>query len=385
LKWTLLVQATFESQAVVKVANQPVPKAAAFAGLESLSEKARDQAASSVQGIRVNADHFAFVCRAASALSANQVCGALVASALGSKFARGVVRPATLPSYPLRFQHGWAIWLLSCGVGLAAALAWVALSKLRGARHAGSGSGRRSRTSIPPRGSFPPNAKVFIPGQAAAAGGSGPPGSDPAPRHTTPGLDHLRALRDQLYLLAADSCLVVGVSSAVAESTAKSVVAGQLAWLLAESEQVEVLLLEADFDQPAVHLVMDVMMPPLAGFTQQIHRRLQSQVSGPWTVVRRAASLSVLAEGMLRTPGMMYSVQFSSAITELRGAYDIIVVSGPAVGVGAYARAFLDIIDGVVFVTDPHDKSDEPDRLATETFRGKRFVSLVPAPELEGG
>jgi Mrp family chromosome partitioning ATPase len=236
---------------------------------------------------------------------------------------------------------------------------------------------RLSRTSIPPRSTFPPGAKVFIPPQA---GSSGP---DPAPRDSTPALDHLRALRDQLYLLAADSCLVVGVSSGFAENTAKGLVAGQLAWLLAESEQAEVLLLEADFDQPTVHLVMDVMMPPLAGFTQQIHQRVQSHVSGPWTVVRRAASLSVLAEGMLRTPGMMYSVQFSSAITELRGAYDIIVVSGPAVGEGADVRAFSDIVDGVVFVTDPRDKSDAPSRLATQSFRGKRFVSLVPAPDFE--
>jgi Mrp family chromosome partitioning ATPase len=316
------------------------------------------------------------VCRAPTALGANQGCGLLVARALASKFAGGVIRPATLPAYPLPFQHGWGIWLLSCAVGVGAALLWVALHKfrlLRMARQADAPA-RQSRTSIPPRSTFPPGAKVFIPPPGSAASKAGP---DPAPRDSAPPLDHLRALRDQLYLLAADSCLVVGVSSGLAENTAKGLVAGQLAWLLAESEQAEVLLLEADFDQPTVHLVMDVMMPPLAGFTQQIHQRVQSHVSGPWTVVRRAASLSVLAEGML------YSVQFSTAITELRGAYDIIVVSGPAVGEGADVRAFSDIVDGVVFVTDPRDKSDEPNRLATQSFRGKRFVSLVPAPDFE--
>jgi Mrp family chromosome partitioning ATPase len=370
LKWTLLVPPVYESQAVV-VINRPADEKepTTLRKLLALGGSGRERGAQEVQveALPLDGQHVAFVCRASKAHAAHGRCGALVTRALGAKLARSVPRPASLPAQPLPFEHGWGIWLLSCAVGVAAALLWIAGHKLLHMRlhlpaRALEGT-RAGRVSKPP---VPASSEVRSDRPSAIALGEG----------TLP--EHLRTLRDRLFLLAADSCFVVGVSGTRDEADAKAIVAGQLALALAESEQVEVLLLEADFDQPAVHLVMDITMPPLAGFSQQIHQGVQQPgVTRPWTVVRRAPSLSVLAEGMLRTPGMMYSAQFSAAVAELRNAYDIIVVSGPAIGVSADVQAFADVVDGVVFVPLAQEDRNAVSKTASQVFRNKRFVSVV--------
>ncbi|HEX6239706.1 MAG TPA: hypothetical protein VFZ61_02385 [Polyangiales bacterium] len=369
LKWTLLVPALFESQAVVEI-NRPAeerePRAMrALLGLGSGSESGDVR----VDALPLDTDHVAFVCRAASAHAANQRCGALVTRALGAKLARAVPRPATLPERPLPFEHGWGIWLLSCLVGLLAALAWPLGHKLLG-----------MRLRVPERilkGA--PAAAVVVPTPSTETRSDRPSAVALGEGSFA---DQLKVLRERLFLLAADSCFVVGVTGTRHEADGKAVVAGHLALALAEAEQVEVLLLEADFDQPAVHIVMDIMMPPLAGFSQQIHQGL-SDVESPrrWTVVRRAPSLSVLAEGMMRTPGMMYSAQFSAAVTELRGAYDIIVVSGPAAGSPTDVQAFSDVVDGVLFVPAPGEDKAAATKRASRLFAQKRFALVVEPPE----
>jgi Mrp family chromosome partitioning ATPase len=370
LKWTLLVPALYESQAVVEI-NRPADEREprAMRALLALGDSADIGGDVRMDAVPLDIGHVAFVCRAASAHAANQRCGALVTRALAAKLARAVPRPATLPERPLPFEHGWEIWLLSCLVGVLAALAWGLGHKLLGLR-----------LHVPER--------MLKGAPNAPAAASAPSAESRSDRPSAVALgegdfsDQLRVLRERLFLLAADSCFVVGVTGTRHEADGKAVVAGHLALALAESEQVEVLLLEADFDQPAVHIVMDIMMPPLAGFSQQIHQGLQDAGSTRrWTVVRRAPSLSVLAEGMLRTPGMMYSAQFSAAVSELRGAYDIIVVSGPAAGSPTDVQAFSDVVDGVLFVPAPGEDKAAADKRAARLFAKKRFVTVMQPPD----
>lgn len=386
LKWTLLVPKLYESQAVVAMARsgdavQPATLRALLAMGDKQGGETRPGAAR-VEALELDARHVAFVCRAPSGHAAYQRCGDVVMRSLGNKLAQGVLRPATLPAQPLHYEHGWGIWLLSCAVGLLAALGWGAGQLWWQRRNAASApvAMRNSSPAAAERASKPPSAGAE--GRASSAPRSDRPSVVGSPDEMFP--DHLRTLRDRLFLLATDSCFVVGVSGNRDEGDGKAIVAGQLAWALAQSQQVEVLLLEADFDQPAVHMVMDVAMPPLAGFSQQIHQVLQANSTKPWTVVRRTASLSVLAEGRMRTPGMVYSAHFAAAISDLRNAYDIIVVSGPAAGLGAEVQAFNDVVDGVVFVLTPGEDVATMSKTAAQLFRNKRFVTVVPPPQLDG-
>jgi Mrp family chromosome partitioning ATPase len=158
----------------------------------------------------------------------------------------------------------------------------------------------------------------------------------------------LAALRDQLYRLAARECFVVGVSSGPEMAAYKSGVAGRLAWMLAQPGHARVLFMEGDFDHPVVHRLMRIDMPIAAGFSEQMRRRMNGSPPGPWTIVRCAPNLYVLAEGLVRSPGLLPTVHFADSVNELRRAYDLIVIDGPAGGMNVDTRALDSVADGIV-------------------------------------
>jgi Mrp family chromosome partitioning ATPase len=186
--------------------------------------------------------------------------------------------------------------------------------------------------------------------------------------------DELAALRDQLYRLATRDCFVVGVSSGSEMVAYKSGVAGRLAWMLAQPGHARILLMEGDFDHPIVHRLMRIDMPIASGFSEQMRRRMNGSPPGPWTIVRCAPNLYVLAEGLVRAPGLLPTVHFADSVNELRRAYDLIVIDAPAGGMSVDMRAIDAVTDGVVLAGE----ADLLDR-ASSWFGRKQLMAVVSA------
>jgi Mrp family chromosome partitioning ATPase len=207
-----------------------------------------------------------------------------------------------------------------------------------------------------------------------------PRGWSPDPSMLQSGsMKELLTLRDQLYRLAVNGCFVVGVTSARGAATDKSCVAAQLASVLAAPGKARVLLMEADFDRPAVHRLMHIDVPFSHGFSQQMRRRMTPGSRVPWTLVRCAPNLHVLAEGLVRSPGLLSSVQFGEALSELRAYYDVIVTDGPIAGGTVDTCAFDALMDGIVVVgavgSAPSKLLDE----ASKWFGRKQLMAVISA------
>jgi Mrp family chromosome partitioning ATPase len=192
-------------------------------------------------------------------------------------------------------------------------------------------------------------------------------------------MNELLTLRDQLYKLAATGGFVVGVTSGPDGIKDKSCIAAQLASVVAGPGRARVLLVEANFDRPAVHRLMRIDMPFSQGFSEQMRRRMTAAPRKPWVIFRCAQNLHVLAEGLVRSPGLLSSVQFGEAIAELRGYYDVIVADGPVAESTIDTVAFDALMDGVVLVgavgSSPKALLDD----ATKWFAHKQLMAVISA------
>jgi Mrp family chromosome partitioning ATPase len=139
---------------------------------------------------------------------------------------------------------------------------------------------------------------------------------------------HIVALRDAILKQGLSRHLRVAVSSAPG-AAGKAQVAGGLALALSQAG-ARVLLIEADFDNPQVHHAMAVSAPSGAGFSQQIIARRHDHQARPWVVVRCSGTLQILAEGRLRSPGLLASEEFERAIRELTEQYHVLVMHAPS-------------------------------------------------------
>lgn len=187
--------------------------------------------------------------------------------------------------------------------------------------------------------------------------------------------DELKQIRDQLVSIRGNRCFVLGITSEEHTNGGKTKLAVKLAELLAESARV--LLMEANFDWPGVQRALAIDMPRASGFSQQIHARIRDRNRGPWTVTQCSPSLHVLAEGIMRSPGILFSQEFAMAVTELRTRYDFIVADGPTVGTGGDLKPLNGLTDGIVVVV--HPKGDLPSALdtAAKWFTQKEFAAAV--------
>ena len=203
-----------------------------------------------------------------------------------------------------------------------------------------------------------------------------PSGWKPASAVAAPSsLEELRAVRDQLYRFAVRGCFVVGVTS-TPDVTSKSETAAQLAWILAEG-RARVLLMEADFDQPAIHRALGVETPLQAGLSEQLRRRNKGAARVPWLLIRCSPTLHVLAEGRVRSPGLLSAVQFVDALSDLRGYYDVIVLDGPVAGESVDAQVLEDICDGLVVVGPSRAQLPHLQRQAAEWFTKKKWTATL--------
>ena len=187
-----------------------------------------------------------------------------------------------------------------------------------------------------------------------------------------------RALCEQLYPYAVENCFVlavVGVPEAVAY---KSRVAAELALALAESLHPRVLLLEGDLHRPWVQRLIGVDMPISTGFSQQLNARSQGTTETRWTVLGCTKSLHVLAEGMMRSPGLLLSRQFAECVKELRTYYDFIVLDGPTASLDVDSGALNAVTDGIVTVC-PAKGSPSLGHMQS-LFAKKRFSAFATAP-----
>jgi Mrp family chromosome partitioning ATPase len=195
----------------------------------------------------------------------------------------------------------------------------------------------------------------------------------------TGSMNELLTLRDQLYRLAVNGCFVVGVTSAPNAMEDKSCVAAQLASVLAGPGKARVLLMESNFDRPNVHRLMKIDMPFSQGFSEQMRKRMSPASRAPWVLFRCAQNLHVLAEGLVRSPGMLSSVQFGEALAELRGHYDIIVADGPAAASSIDTCAFDDLMDGIVLVGAVGSAPSKLLEEANKWFGQKQLKAVISA------
>jgi Mrp family chromosome partitioning ATPase len=185
-----------------------------------------------------------------------------------------------------------------------------------------------------------------------------------------------RSLRDQLFPFAIDRCFVLAVVALPDALEEKSRVAAELALSLAEPAHQRTLLMEGNFERPAVHRVMRVQVPFGFGFSRQLHARIQAQTQAPLAVVTCGA-LHVLGEGALRSPGLTLSRQFEESIERLRRYYDFIVIDGPHASQQVECRALDAVVDGVVLVCQNQQSPDVERTLAA--FSSKAFKTVVAA------
>jgi Mrp family chromosome partitioning ATPase len=197
-------------------------------------------------------------------------------------------------------------------------------------------------------------------------------------------LAELTKLIEELFRLATRGGVLVRVASGPECERIKSEVAAQLAWMLAERGSARVLLLEADFERPAVRRVMKVETPPFKGFSQQLHQRATSGTRAAWSVLRCAPSLNVLAEGRVRTLGVLDSPEFSVALAELRRYYDFIIADGPVIDSGVDSRALDGVAESIVYVTTSGAAVSATLELISQTYGDRELVWVVrtaAAPE----
>jgi Mrp family chromosome partitioning ATPase len=171
-------------------------------------------------------------------------------------------------------------------------------------------------------------------------------------------------------------CFVLGITGVPEVREQKSRVAAEIALALGEARHPRVLLVEGDFQWPAVHRMMKVDMPRSSGFSQQ----LRSQASGhshEWTTIEVGPSLHVIAEGIMRSPGLILSRHFEDSLRSFRNYYDFVVVDGPLTSSEVDCRALDGVVDGIVIVAPPAGSPWLPAAMAM--FPEKRFSTVVTA------
>jgi Mrp family chromosome partitioning ATPase len=150
--------------------------------------------------------------------------------------------------------------------------------------------------------------------------------------------------------MAADGPQVIGVTGLHGLRSEKSRATVELAFALAEAKHPRILLVEGDFHFPQIQNLLEFDVPLTAGFSQQLRGRIHGKKEGRWHVIELQKSLHVLAEGVMRSPGLLLSNQFEQAMRELRGYYDVIVLDAPLAPSEAESRAIADVVDGLLLV-----------------------------------
>ncbi len=147
---------------------------------------------------------------------------------------------------------------------------------------------------------------------------------------------------------------VILVSSASARD-GKTFCAANLALALAEIRRSRVLLLEANVHRPGLAELLGVRKPQSFFAQLEAHRR---SMAAPWNVTELSTHdlhlLAIDPGAAEHAPGSatpsIDGALFATCMDSLRGAYEYIIVDGPAVSAGPDVSLLEDAVDGIVFV-----------------------------------
>jgi Mrp family chromosome partitioning ATPase len=184
-----------------------------------------------------------------------------------------------------------------------------------------------------------------------------------------------REIAGEILTLALERCFVVGVTGLRGSAEEKSKAAAEIALALADARHPRVLVMESDFNFPKVQKWLNIDVPLATGFSQQLRARIQGTKEGRWHVIECKPSLHALAEGVVRSPGLLLSTQFEGALRELRGFYDVIVIDAPVAPSEADGSALADVVDGAV-VVGPSNRASEIIEVS-KAFTGKALLRAI--------
>jgi Mrp family chromosome partitioning ATPase len=197
----------------------------------------------------------------------------------------------------------------------------------------------------------------------------------PATRSWRPDLSLLpearRGLRDELYPLALDGCLVVGVlATEGAECRAR--LSAEVALALAESGHPRVLVLDADFGRALMQRFLRTDVPAKLSLSEQ----LAAPAPQHWTVFECTPSLHLLGQAPGARPRSLHGDALVACIAALRPCYDFIVVDGPLLDDAAACEAVREVVDSVVF---SHGRYGASEITRVKSLFPEKRISLVPA------
>jgi polysaccharide biosynthesis transport protein len=159
--------------------------------------------------------------------------------------------------------------------------------------------------------------------------------------------EHYRSLRTTLLLKEQTTKLQSIVVVSVGPSEGKSVTALNLAWLLAQVEGVNALVIDSDLRRPSLAGYLGVETP--FGLSDVLAGRATLKE----TIVRlEPAGLHLLAGGEPREDiaEMISGPRFKEILQEARGLFDHVIIDAPPLGIFADAAVLINLADGALLV-----------------------------------
>ncbi len=167
---------------------------------------------------------------------------------------------------------------------------------------------------------------------------------------------------------------VVTVTSAE-EGAGKTLTSLNLALTLTRGEERRVLLVEGDLYRPQLYTYLDPENPERPGLLQVIEKRLPLADA---VVSVAGTRLDVLAAGVNGMAGDVLSGRrMSEVLTEMRSAYEMVVVDAPPMALLASARSLASRSDGVVLVVRADQSKSKSLEKAFAALGPEKLIGLV--------
>lgn len=167
---------------------------------------------------------------------------------------------------------------------------------------------------------------------------------------------------------------VVTVTSAE-EGAGKTLTSLNLALTLTRGEERRVLLVEGDLYRPQLHTYLDPEQPDRPGLLQVIEKRMALADA---VVSVAGTRLDVLTAGVTGMAGDVLSGRrMSEVLTEMRSAYEMVVVDAPPMALLASARSLAGRSDGVVLVVRAAQSKGKSLEKAFAALGPEKLIGLV--------
>jgi capsular exopolysaccharide synthesis family protein len=159
------------------------------------------------------------------------------------------------------------------------------------------------------------------------------------------------------------------------EGAGKTLTSLNLSLALARGEERRVLLVEADLWRPQLYTYLDPEDPTRPGLLQLIERRLPLAEAVVGVV---GTSLDVLTSGVDKAPGDVISGRrMSEVLTEMRAAYEIVVIDSPPMALLASARSLAARSDGSVLVVRAGQSKKKEIERAFQTLGPEKLIGVA--------